>query len=252
MVIKFITLNIWRGGIFFDKVVRFLQEEKPDILFLQEVYNGKDRQLEKRFRTFAILKKQLGYPYAIFAPAFIDTRKEGNIERGNATFSQFPIVASKVIFYDTPFSKFDEEHDKANYEYIPMNLLRTTMVVGDKNIIVLNTHGIWGLNGMDNKRRIAMSETIVSEVKGKEYVILAGDFNMLSNTQTIGNIEKHLMSVFKNRLKTTFNTQVKKGGGFAEAAVDMVFVSKQIKVLEYTCPQINISDHLPLICRLEL
>lgn len=39
---------------------------------------------------------------------------------------------------------------------------------------------------------------------------------------------------------------------FAISVVDMIFVSKNIKVIDKNCPNIDITDHLPLICTLEI
>ena len=90
MSIKFLTLNTWNGGVFFDAILSFVQKENPDIVCFQEVYNGKDKSLEKRFRAFEIFKKELGFPHSIFAPALRDMSNNLSIDRGNAVFQSFP------------------------------------------------------------------------------------------------------------------------------------------------------------------
>lgn len=44
--------------------------------------------------------------------------------------------------------------------------------------------------------------------------------------------------------KTTF--------GYATAVVDMIFVSGDICVTSKSCPKVDISDHLPLVCEFEI
>ena len=115
--------------------------------------------------------------------------------------------------------------------------------------------GIWGLDGGDNSARFKMSDIIVEQIKDKEKVLLAGDFNLKPNTQTIKNIEKYLTNVFKDELKSSFNLSRKnleKFPGYATAVVDMLFVSSDIKLLTHSCPQVDVSDHLPLICEFEV
>ena len=85
-----------------------------------------------------------------------------------------------------------------------MNFVHASVALPEKLLHVFNTHGIWGFDGFDNKRRLAMSQKIIGKIEGKKPLILAGDFNILPTTSTIKNIENHLTSVFKNALPTTF------------------------------------------------
>jgi endonuclease/exonuclease/phosphatase family metal-dependent hydrolase len=40
--------------------------------------------------------------------------------------------------------------------------------------------------------------------------------------------------------------------GYATAAVDMIFVSSSTKILKKECPDVEVSDHLPLVVELEI
>lgn len=251
MKIKFVTLNIWKGGMLFDKILAFINKEAPDIIAMQEVRNGKDSRLEKQFRTFGVFKEKLGYPYSVFSPAFLNILSVGKIEEGNAIFSRFPIVHNKVIFFDRQYGEFNSE-DSKHFELIPGILQHAVIKFQSLKLNIFNVHGIWGVDGKDNEGRLKMSRIIADEVKDKENVILAGDFNVKPNTKTIQNIEKYLINVFKDELQTTFNMKYKENRGYATSVVDMVFLSKNIKVLNHFCPKKDISDHLPLVCTLEL
>ena len=97
-------------------------------------------------------------------------------------------------------------------------------------------------------------------------MVLAGDFNVSPDTQTISNIEKYLLNIFKDQLKFTFNLKIKKEAirqrtyiysgddlkGFANAAVDMIFVSPGFKVVDHCQPKVDASDHYPLVAVLEI
>lgn len=250
MKIKFVTLNIWEGGKLLDSVVSFVKKEDPDIIVMQEVRNGKDIKFEKRFRTFGILKEELRYPYSVFSPAFLNTTSVGKVDEGNAIFSKVPIISDKVIFFDKEYGEFNSE-DSKHFELIPAILQHTVVALNNIKLNVFNVHGAWGFDGKDNKRRLKMSEKIINEIKDKENVILAGDFNLKPDTKTIQNIEIYLKNVFKDELTTTFNMKRKDRGGYSTSVVDMVFVSKSIRVLRRFCPRYDISDHLPLVCILE-
>lgn len=248
MQLKFITLNIWRGNLL-SKIIAFLKEEGPDICVMQEVFNGSSLELLKNFRSFSLIKQHLGYPHGVFGPAFLDVTTPDHVENGNALFSKYPILSHQIAFYDVPYGEYMDVPEK--YEFCPRNLQHAVIEVNSERLNVFNTHGIYGLEGKDHARRLHMSQTIVDAIKAKQNVILAGDFNLPPNTKTIRNVEKHLTNVFKDELVTTFNMKRKDNQDYGKVVVDMIFVSKNIKVLEHYCPKVDISDHFPLVCALE-
>ena len=107
-----------------------------------------------------------------------------------------------------------------------------------------------GDNFSDKRRK--MSDVIVNAVKDKQQVILAGDTNAKPTNQAVTAIEAHLHSVFGHELTTSFNMRRKDNLGYATAVVDLMFVSPDIHVFSHECPDVDISDHLPLIAELEL
>jgi len=252
MKIKLVTVNVWDGGRLLDNIVAFIKKEDPDIVVLQEAYDGKNPNLEKRFRTIEIFQKEFGFLDFLFAPAFLDIQSTGGVEQGNAVLSRFPIVNQEVIFFDKPYGRFDSQSPK-HFGLLPAILQHVIISVSNAKLNIFNIHGIWGIDGKDNERRLKMSKIIVDKIKDKQNVILAGDFNVQPNTKTIQDIEKYLKNVFKDELQTTFNTKRKEVvGGYSTAVVDMIFVSKNIKVLYGHCLAVDVSDHFPLVCILEL
>jgi len=282
MHLKIICLNVWIGGVLFEEIVDFLQKEQPDILFLQEVFLGEEESVSEQskhhsnpqlpplppqYRTYQVLKKRLGFAHGHFAPAFIEevetTKGVGDsskleIPQGNAILSKYPLREVSVTHFDVPFGKRIDDYSA--YAFSPRNLQHVvaTLPTGT-DVHLLNTQGIWGEDGEDSPRRLEMGKKIIQELQWESGqlspVILAGDFNILPHTQTIASIEKKLVNVFKDELKTTFNLKRKnleKYPGFAQAVVDMFFVSPDISVSSHTCPQVDISDHLPLVVEIEI
>lgn len=256
MRLKYLQLNIWRGGELFDALLEFLKSEKVDIMALQEVYDGKNPQLPNKFQTMEILKNEFKDHFFSFSPTWSDNRSNGKFEVGNAVFSKFPIVSSKTVFYKEKYREVTEEADfanKNNYKIFityPRNLQMVEIRLGQVNVNVFNTHGVWGFDAEDSERRLEMSKTIIKQLKGKENVILSGDFNVKENTKTIGNIEKLLKNVFKGELQTTFNTrqmQKKNIVNFIPQVVDFVFVSEDLKAVQHYSPEADVSDHVPLV-----
>ncbi len=253
MKLKFLTLNLFEGGVFWNNMLDFLIKENPDIFCLQEAYNSYDENLAPNLRSAELLAKQFNTYYFRFAPLLRHIRPEGKIEFGNLVFSRFPIISHQEIFFDIPYDPdFIKEKCHGDFQRIPRNMQRVEIKLNGKIINVFNVHGIWGFHGRDTQRRLKMSEIIVKEIKDKENVIMAGDFNLSPNTKTIKKIENHLVSVFGTSLVSTFNMKRKTNASYGKAAVDMIFVSKNIKVLDKFCYQVDVSDHLPLGCLVEV
>lgn len=253
MKIKFITLNLWQGGNLLPQILEYVRGEDPDIIALQEVYDGIHVGLSDKYRTVEVFKQTKIFPYVFYSPAFLDTKPEGNISQGNAIFSKYPIIFGKTIFYDVPYGKrYENRTDE--YPFNPRNLQRVVVRLKNQDLHVFNTQGIWGLDGGDNERRLKMSEIIANEIKDKQNVILAGDFNLRPNTKTIQNIEKKLVNIFKDELKTTFNIKRKAKfmEGYSKAVVDMIFTSTSMHIIDHYCPEVDISDHLPLVILFEI
>ena len=66
MKIKFINLNLWGVGGIFDQALDFLAEKKPDIICLQEVFDGWDKNLQSGFRALSLLKEKLDLNYHFY------------------------------------------------------------------------------------------------------------------------------------------------------------------------------------------
>ena len=255
MKIKVISLNLYEGGLLFQQILDFFEQENPDILLLQEVNNGQNDQLPNHLRSMQVLSQALPNFHSFFSPEILLNRPEGKIDIGNAIFSRFPLRNQNTVFLNVEYGTYDPVPIGGDFSNHPKNLQTCEVALRNKNLTVGNLHGIWGLDGGDNPARLKMSQLIIEEIKNKETIILGGDFNLKPNTKTIKNIENHLTNVFKDDLKNTFNLKrkdLKKFPGYATAVVDMVFVSQNLKAVNKNCPKIDISDHLPLIVELEI
>ncbi|MEK6829956.1 MAG: hypothetical protein AABY15_07610, partial [Nanoarchaeota archaeon] len=72
-------------------------------------------------------------------------------------------------------------------------------------------------------------------------------------TTTIKNIDKFLRNPFKKKLITTINPKrINKAINERKSILDMVFVSSYIRILNFYCPKVDVSDHMPLIIVFEI
>jgi endonuclease/exonuclease/phosphatase family metal-dependent hydrolase len=255
MICKIISLNLWRGGLLFDAILEFLEREDPDVLMLQEVLHSDNPATPERFRSLETLQKHLkSLPHADFAPAFLDNEEGHKFQSGNAVLSRFPIIGSTTTPYDKPYGE-RIEHTAETFAATPRNLQHAVITVGDTELNIFNTQGVWDLVGeRATDRRWAMCHAIAEATAGKQHAVLAGDMNLKPVNPTLAPIDAQLDSVFKHELTTSFNVRRKdldKFPGYATAVVDLMYVSRDIRVLEHSCPDVDISDHLPLIVRLQ-
>lgn len=244
MQVKVLTLNIWEGKVL-DNAIDFLKKEDADFILLQEVYNSENENLEKRFRLFSELKKALPSYENVFGLAFTDTTNNLDVDSGNAIFSKYKIITSDVTFFDEPYRRFNQQ-EQTDFSRDPQTILHAVVDVQGNKFNVFSVHGVWGKDGNDTERRLNMGDVIAQSIKDRPNVILGGDFNLSANTQTVKKIEEYVTSVFGTTLTTTFNMKYKKNPGYATAAVDMVFLSSNFKVVSKECLEIDVSDHLPL------
>ncbi len=252
MRIKCIDLNIWSGGKLLDNALVFLKKENADIITMQEVYSGIDPSLDKSRRTLSVVASELGLPYYAFAADARDTSRGLNVEWGNAIFSRFPLKTVKEYIIDGQYGDFEvETSDASVWEYLPRMYQEVEVSLGtNRGLSIHNIHGIWGTHGDDTERRLVMGKKIIEEIKGKRPLILTGDFNLSPNTTVVKNIEQYLTNVFKDKLTSSFNMRRKTDPGYATAVVDMMFLTPDIKIIDHYCPDVDISDHLPLVAHL--
>lgn len=261
MRFKFLTLNLWQGGKLLDSALGFLKQQQADLIFLQECYNGQASDLNPRLRTVQILTQELpGYNYN-FNPVFIDNREgEGKIENGPLILSKFSLNQCQIKHLDLSCADYNHQAI-TDFSNFPVAIQICQTQINKQELQLINVHGPVNFDGTeDDQRRLAFRDLILSQLIQAPLNIVAGDFNVQPQTKTIAGLEEKLINVFKeeqqnNQFKTTFNLQQKdlvKYPGYAQAVVDMIFVSPEIKIINKACPQVNISDHLPLTTTFQL
>ena len=252
MKIKVLSLNIEHGGVLMDALVPFLQSVDADILLLQEIRSGK-RHLPPTSRTLQYFSTLFDYPFVDFMPQYrdFDETDDGSSYNGIAVLSRFPILSARHNYFDYPYTEdYRDSFEQAQYH--PAALQVVELNIGGDTVWAANVHGPWHLIGEAyTERRECMVQAIVAETAGKEKVIVAGDTNAKPHNPVFAELN-HLNSVFGDSLRTTFNMQRKTLAGYAEAAVDIMWVSPAVKVLAKDCPQVAVSDHLPLWAELEV
>ncbi len=139
--------------------------------------------------------------------------------------------------------------------------------INNKIVRVSNIHGrSQPGHKNDTKTRIKQSEIMASSLIGNKHLnILGGDFNLNPDTKSIRLIEDAglVNLISKYGIKTTRNSiawgQAVEHNNLGlykyygiQPFADYCFVSKSIKVKSFEVPDIEVSDHLPLILSFDI
>ena len=229
---KVIFLNVWQGKIR-DKLAQFLksQSHSTDIFCFQEAYEETKSLLRNCLPSFQEITATK--PMA-FSDNFFD----------QATYvgKSIPILQSEILL--------KEENETG---------LGLTIHARHKehDFFICNFHGQTYLgedNKLDSSIRLVQSEKIINSLQDKTGLkIIGGDFNILPEAESIRmfreNGYRDLIKEFK--ISTTRNRLALDLYPKKQYFSDYCFASPDVKIKNFSVPNIEISDHLPLILELE-
>ncbi len=254
---KIIFLNIW-GGKVYEPLMEFMRKHAPttDFFCLQEVLDSPEVRtvsLGCRANILTDLKATLPSFISYFAPAVRsfdgDISWDFDFVLGNAILARDAIVVSSSGNFPVSEGGLHVNQQQP----FPHLLQFLRFEQGDVHYTLANIHGIAHPGSKrDTNARIAQSQKtldFLAEEKGEK--ILGGDFNLLPDTESIRMIERAGMRNLIAEYGITTTRNLLSYGLYPEAErqyfADYAFVSPGINVKSFTVPQIDISDHLPLI-----
>lgn len=239
-----ISLNIW-GGNLLDPLLKFIKKNKAtDIFCFQEVYSNAGERISTDYENPVCLDIQ---------------QKIKKILPDHRTY--FKSVVNGIygisIFVHKDLEVIGEgEHeihsvrDYSGRGPTHSRILQWLKILnGHKIITVVNLHGLWNGKGKkDSPNRILQSEKIKTFVDSLNTpFVLCGDFNLSPNTESfdiISSGKQDLISL--NNVKSTRSDFYKKPEKFA----DYIFLSNDLKALDFQVLSDQISDHLPLFVKI--
>ena len=231
---KILSLNTWHGECG-PELRAFLlsQLETVDVFCLQEA-NGESID-------------------AIIAELFSGSKfyvanvtKDGGVSRGYClyTIAKAPI---RLISQHALLEVSDHETGQA---------FATELEVGGGRIVVVNVHGMpYPGDKLDSEGRLRQTSQIIDWLSTRDVpAVVCGDFNLEPATKSVQDfaaagyqdlIGKYQIATTRNHLawaKWPDNVQL-----FA----DYTFVSPGLAVTDFSVPDLDVSDHLPMIIELE-
>lgn len=134
--------------------------------------------------------------------------------------------------------------------------LSTSFEIDGKKLLTCNIHGhVHPGTKVDSDERIKQSEIIINYAKKHSGpVIIGGDFNLDLNTKSVAMFES---AGFKNLIKdfgvkSTRNRLSWEQFNNIQHFADFLFVSPEVSIQKFEVPDVEISDHLPMILDFEI
>lgn len=251
MRFKFIQINIYKGK-YLDTLVEFLKQEKPDFVSMQEVTGGGENLCDDKSLDITEYLKQKLSMDAVFEKEYDISDISGYL--GNAVLTKHKIETRNVVtLKPTTIFTTAQINDPEYFDKTPTNVVDCVCNIGQFTFHIMSTHGAWTAPPQDTVETIRQAGLVADYLKKiKEPFVLGGDFNNVIQSKTIGIINRVANNLlFDSAVLETTNPKVHKIAprGYL---IDFIFVSRNIKLIKLSVPQITVSDHLPLVAEFEI
>lgn len=258
---RLFNLNI---GIKIDnnqEVIKLIKEDEYDIITLQEATRKLENSVFDKYDSSNIIKDNISLKNSFFGPLWVAKHHIKNniitkdfgglIEQGNEILTNYNIVDAQNVFYYknySPYIKTDNfrkgDHGRALEEVI--------LEINGKHLQIINIHGIWTENKLDDERTKKQLDVIMSHIREDIPAIIVGDFNLLPSSESIKTISSKMINLIsKYNIKTTrptFDDGLDKG----DLVCDYIFINDKVKVIDFKVLNSTASDHMPLILDFEI
>ena len=230
MKLKVCILNLWGFNdwqIREPKIVSYLKQQKPDIVFLQEVLYEPSLS---PYTQAELLNRQLDYEFiSISVPRLFSSEKIKNHREGLAVLSETAILKNETLVLKK------EEKDKHTRIVQLLDIQ-----LGDSTISLAHVH----FSNRHEWSRLHLQELLeLLSARGEERIII-GDFNMLDpqkNTDLYG--DKYVIS-----------TEIKSYISYPEKSetLDYVLLPRQFEMTNIETSAEGLSDHLAVMADITL
>ena len=252
---KLISLNIWDARVF-DPIMNFFEANQDiDIFCLQEVFNGDQEgffRKDRRINGFSEISKRLSnhQGFYINTENLDDIPSQGfSIPYGVAIFVKKTIKILSHhhnVVFDGGGGDFSNENPKTH-----KRVIQTVCIsVNNKPLAISNVHGLWNGQGKtDTPQRIKQSKNIKAHIQAFNHpVILAGDFNLLPDTESLAIVSEGMRNLIKEYNITSTRTKLYSKHEKPVLFADYIFTSPDIIINDFKVMPDVVSDHSPLLC----
>lgn len=237
---KILQLNIW-GGRLGLQIIELINKEKPDIVCFQEVIDIKGgggfffTELEK-------IKLDTGFEYCDFAPSFGFNVMKRKAQFGLAILSTLPFMKTANIATGLDY---EDDFDVIDTDYNIRTLQHVEVECSGQTLHILNHHGHHVPGHKDgNDETLRQCKLIVDYMEDLDgQIVLCGDFNLNSDSESLGYIDKKFTNHTKEKEVITTRTNLT----HKTEACDYIFTNQKIEVKTFNVLDDVVSDHKALV-----
>jgi endonuclease/exonuclease/phosphatase family metal-dependent hydrolase len=244
---KLIQLNVWQGRLL-NQVVKFLTEQDPDIICLQELTSS-DIKVPGFLETNTLqqLLQRLNVTHHSYAARWQYSLMGGTASYGLGTISRFPIIEEKVVFTAGEYNA-DMVYGR-DVTNTMANALRTTIDMDGKTVDVYNHHGYWLPNPNGDATSISSMANLAAWTdQSHGPVIVVGDLNVWPQSPALASLDQRFRNLTRESGAVSTLSQL----GKVQLPCDYVFVNDAVRVHNFEVSEQLVSDHKALILDFEL
>ncbi|OGI22351.1 MAG: hypothetical protein A2808_01145 [Candidatus Moranbacteria bacterium RIFCSPHIGHO2_01_FULL_55_24] len=238
-MLKLVSINI-EDEKHLERVSRFLDEERPEVLCLQEL-------LEKDISLF---EEKFGCK-GIFAPMGL-VPSEGNPEGqvlGIGIFSHYPLSDVRSCYY----AKYGDNLRLISNEAadpIDRPLLSAVIEKDGVSYTIGTTHFTWTPDGQANDRQREALGWFFEALSGYEDIIFCGDINAPRGRETFEKIANLYLDHIPEEYETSLDPELHSTKGSAAYMVDALFSTPHY-MTENVRLQFGVSDHAAIVATIK-
>jgi len=251
--------NLWKWSSEQNRGIQtfdYIRKNRANIVCLQEFYssnikgkNAKDSLLQNSILKYAHIsytvknKKTSNYGIATFSSFPIIAEGSVKIKENDnfCIYSDILIGADTIRFYNLHLESIHLGYD--DYQLIEnINSTDTIDVTGIKSILLKLKKSY--------QKRALQSITIASHLKKCKYaIILCGDFNDTPISFVYNQLTLKLLDSFCETGNGIGSTYINKYSTFR---IDYILHSPELKVFNFSTPHVELSDHYPVQCQIQV
>lgn len=232
MKVKILSWNIWWGGVYLDKVIKFLLASHADIIALQEV----TQTPEGENNTAAMLADKFGMRY-VYVTA-VDARKFGKpFVAGNAILTKLPILSSKTQTLGV----------KDTRKAILADIKTQNGIVH-----MITTHLVHTHQKPSEEQEKQAADLVAFALK--KHTVICGDFNATPDSRAVSIVQEQFQRVDRINDPTWCVYPEEMDGCVKDLSVrlDYFFTTSDIKAANFRIEKSDGSDHLPISMTIEV
>ena len=239
------------------RMINFLKQQRADVLLLQEFV---EYYHETIYSNTQMLRDSLGYRYYYTSRDVVLHMSYGPVEYGSAIFSKYPLTDTVKLNYEGLALPESAISCSINFQNKKLRLVTTHLVSMNLNkgplvrideaykaydsVFIYGTSKFAKLKFYDQlhaRQAVALKKFTA---QFKEPLLISGDFNSVPSSYTYNVVKENLKDAF---LSNGFGLGRTYASLSPTLRIDYILADKKIKVDQFYCPQIKLSDHFPVI-----